>query len=293
MASHIPLLEDDRVIGLDGKPLAPLPVNAWTGLPFEIHPHMRQGEVAHRTNPHALVLVHQNSRGRSRIASGREVYDLEIAPGHVDFFAPHFRMDHARWDCTPGQVFAIDVDPQLTRQLMHDVASLPAPPTRLGMRDQVLSRLAACIKAELEAGCASGRLFAESVSLAVLSRLLVHCGSAGAGRAPPARRLSPADLRRTVGFVEANLAADLSVAALAADVGMSGFTFARLFKAATGVTPHRFVLSRRIERATSLLAGDLSLSAIALAVGFSSQSHFTESFRRATGRTPAAARRAT
>jgi hypothetical protein len=46
MASHIPLLEDDRVIGLDGKPLAPLPINDWSGLPFETHPHMRKGEVA-------------------------------------------------------------------------------------------------------------------------------------------------------------------------------------------------------------------------------------------------------
>jgi len=39
MASHIPLVEDDHVIGLDGKPLAPLPVNAWADLPFEVHPH--------------------------------------------------------------------------------------------------------------------------------------------------------------------------------------------------------------------------------------------------------------
>jgi hypothetical protein len=36
MASHIPLVEMDHVIGLDGKPLAPLPVNARVGLPFEI-----------------------------------------------------------------------------------------------------------------------------------------------------------------------------------------------------------------------------------------------------------------
>ncbi|HEX4235544.1 MAG TPA: hypothetical protein VH041_14710 [Caldimonas sp.] len=54
MASHIPLVEKGRVIGIDGKELAPLPVNPWAGLPFEVHPHMRKGEVADRYNPHAL-----------------------------------------------------------------------------------------------------------------------------------------------------------------------------------------------------------------------------------------------
>jgi AraC family transcriptional regulator len=51
------------------------------------------------------------------------------------------------------------------------------------------------------------------------------------------------------------------------------------------------VLARRVQRAELLLGGGLSLSEIALAVGFASQSHFTEAFRRRTGRTPAAARR--
>jgi len=50
------------------------------------------------------------------------------------------------------------------------------------------------------------------------------------------------------------------------------------------------VLSRRIQRAELLLGGPLSLSEIALTVGFASQSHFTETFRRRTGRTPSKAR---
>jgi len=51
--------------------------------------------------------------------------------------------------------------------------------------------------------------------------------------------------------------------------------------------------SRRLQRAEILLKGDASLSEIALAVGFASQSHFTEAFRRRTGRTPSRARRQT
>ena len=66
MASHIPLVEDDHIIGLDGKPLAPLPVNAWGGLPFEVHPHMRKSEVANRYNPHPLLLAHAPPADRKR-----------------------------------------------------------------------------------------------------------------------------------------------------------------------------------------------------------------------------------
>jgi len=72
---------------------------------------------------------------------------------------------------------------------------------------------------------------------------------------------------------------------------MSPSTFARLFKASIGATTHSFVLSRRLQRAEILLNGDTSLSEIALAVGFASQSHFTEVFRRRTGRTPSQVRR--
>ncbi len=74
---------------------------------------------------------------------------------------------------------------------------------------------------------------------------------------------------------------------------MSPSTFAKLFKASVGVATHSFVLSRRLERAAILLNGDAPLSEIALSVGFASQSHFTEAFRRRTGRTPLRARQRT
>ncbi|MEH3148056.1 MAG: AraC family transcriptional regulator [Methylobacterium frigidaeris] len=65
-----------------------------------------------------------------------------------------------------------------------------------------------------------------------------------------------------------------------------------MFKASFGVPPHRYVVERRIARARDLLAGGReSLAGIALACGFASQSHFTRSFRQATGVTPAAWRR--
>ena len=131
MASHIPLVEDGQLIGIDGKPLAPVPVNAWRGLPFEIHPHMRKGEVAHRYNPHALLLVRLRAHGRSRIRSGHTVFDLAIAPGQIDLFPLGFRMDHAWWDCTPGEVLAVEIEPEKACEYLHDDDGAFDPPTSL------------------------------------------------------------------------------------------------------------------------------------------------------------------
>ena len=292
MASHIPLLEGDRVIGLDGKPLAPLPINDWSGLPFETHPHMRKAEVTHRYNPHPLLLVRIGAHGRSRIRSGKTVYELLLAPGQVDVFSSGFLMDHGWWDCTPGEVLAVEVDPERVHSYVHDDISVIEPCTLLSTRDPILERLCGCIRAEVDAGCPSGKLFAEGISLALLSRLRGRY--TGTVTAPHvARKLSTRQLQRAVEFIDANIGGDLSVAGLSAQLGMSPYSFSRLFKATAEATPHHFVLARRIQRAEMLLGGEMSLSEIALTLGFASQSHFTEAFRRRTGRTPARARRRT
>ena len=250
---------------------------------------MRKGEVAHRYNPHPLLLVHVRSHGRSRIRSGQTVFDLALAPGHVDVFCAGFHMDHGSWDCTPGEVLAVEVDPGRARGYLHDDAVVVDPSIHLSWRDPVLARLFDCMRSEVDAGCASGRLFAEGLSLSLLARLSACYGDGAAARRP-ARQLSSRQLQQTVDFIDANIGADLSIATLAAEIGLSPYTFSKLFKGKVESSPHSFVLSRRIQRAEILLGSALSLSEIALAVGFASQSHFTEAFRRRTGRTPAKAR---
>jgi AraC-like DNA-binding protein len=68
---------------------------------------------------------------------------------------------------------------------------------------------------------------------------------------------------------------------------MSMFHFARLFKASTGLSPHRFIVARRLDRAKALLTTDVApVAAIGRTVGFRTPSHFTTVFRRSTGMTP-------
>ena len=100
--------------------------------------------------------------------------------------------------------------------------------------------------------------------------------------------LTGATLRRVLEHIEANVQRAPRLAELSAVARMSVFHFARLFKLSTGLTPHQFVLRRRIDRAKQRLTdGELpSIAAIGRDAGFRTPSNFTSAFHRATGVTP-------
>ena len=94
------------------------------------------------------------------------------------------------------------------------------------------------------------------------------------------------------GSVDRAYAERLDVDALARSAWVSPSYFRRSFKAAFGETPHQYLTSRRLERAKALLrAGDLSVTEVCHAVGFSSLGSFSSQFRRVVGESPSAYRR--
>jgi AraC family transcriptional regulator len=89
-----------------------------------------------------------------------------------------------------------------------------------------------------------------------------------------------------------DLAAEPSLAELAADVGLSTFHFARAFKASTGLPPHQQLLALRLEKARELLEmSDLTVTEISAEVGYSDPGYLARLFRKHVGATPAAYRR--
>ena len=99
--------------------------------------------------------------------------------------------------------------------------------------------------------------------------------------------LPPKMLRRVREYIEAHLDEKISIESLADAIGLSMFHFARAFKQSEGVTPHDYLIRRRVKRAMELLAStDLPLSEIAVTVGFSDQSHCARRFREIVGVCP-------
>jgi AraC-like DNA-binding protein len=164
------------------------------------------------------------------------------------------------------------------------VPSLPA-------HDRLLQHMALVLQAALGGEDAEGRLYAESLTDA----LVVHFLRRYATMRPPLRAvtggLSPYKLRRTTAYIQAHLAQALSLATLAAVAQTSPAHFARLFKHATGLAPHQYVITCRMAHAKRLLAEtDVSLIDIGLQVGCTDQSHFTALFRTHVALTPKAYR---
>lgn len=107
----------------------------------------------------------------------------------------------------------------------------------------------------------------------------------------PAPGMSPQQLQRVLHCIESRIAEPLRIRHLAQEAQMSPFHFSRMFKRSTGHSPHQFVTRHRMEKAKKLLAGsDLPIVAVASAVGYLTQAHFTSAFGRYAGVTPKAYR---
>jgi AraC family transcriptional regulator len=157
-----------------------------------------------------------------------------------------------------------------------------------GVADPVMAQLGGALQGLIRHGVQpSDRLIADGIRTAIAARLIGHFG---VDRWQPPARSSALDahrLKRVLDFIEARLGDDISLEHLAAEACLSPFHFSRLFRDATGKSPHRYLTERRIETAKqSLSAEGASLAEIALETGFGSQANFIRAFRKATGVTP-------
>jgi AraC family transcriptional regulator len=208
----------------------------------------------------AIILVPAGTPGRVRWRGGFDWLHIYLEPGLVARVAAEaFGVDPARLTVPP-----------------LDILDLPHLRAAMGAVD-----------AELLSGGVGGPLAAESLANVLAVHLLRHCL---APRRPKRGRdgaLPRARLRAVAEYIEGHLDASPTLGQMAAVAGLSPYHFARQFKGATGLPPHQYVLTRRVEQAKRLLqAGPQSLAEVAAHVGFSDQSQFTRHFKRLVGVTP-------
>lgn len=188
----------------------------------------------------------------------------------------------------------------LSPQVFRDVAEAQARPVasialqpQLCVHDPVIAHLAHTALAMLIERDAANACVADQIAYALAARLLSH----HAVRPTSAKPQAPASVaqqrwRTLVDYIDAHLEDRLSLAVLAAQVGVQPTQIWRLFKAHFGISPHHYILTRRLALAQELLRQpDANLADIAARAGFSSQSHLTSTFRKHLGLTPGHYRR--
>ena len=223
---------------------------------------------------------------------------LDVRQGDLTLRTGLATPTEVRWKClssAPTQSLHLSLSQDLFVHTAEEVAGYD--PTHLslvrcsGIQDPLLTHLGFALWQELEQSAPVGKLYVQTAAHMLAVHLVRHYTSERGTIKDLSQGLTDQQMRRVMDFVQAHLEQDLSLESLAHQTGFSPYHFTRLFRHATGESPHQFVLRQRIERARHLLKErDVPLAHVARESGFADQSHFTQVFKRQFGLTPRAYR---
>jgi AraC family transcriptional regulator len=192
----------------------------------------------------------------------------------------------------PVEAVHVHLDPGLVARVAAEALDLDparvALPAVGALSHPELQAAILALDAELTPGAAGGRLVAESLANVMAVHLIRRFVPADRVAHRPRGGLSERKLGAALEYIEEHLDSELTLEGMAAVAHLSPYHFARMFKTSTGLPPHQYVITRRVERAKRLLRdrGDLTLAQIAARSGFWDQGHFTRHFKRLVGVTP-------
>jgi AraC family transcriptional regulator len=210
-----------------------------------------------------------------------------MEPGDIHIH-PNNTLVYKRWQASSRMLF-MAVDYTYITKVVSDVFhrhSIGLTP-RIGIRDPVIEGFSRAWREELQRRGAGGRIHAEALAISLIVHLFWTYGEGGADFHTAANGTNSVRLRKVIDYIESNFGEDISLWTLASIAGLSTHYFNEVFKAEIRIAPHHYLIERRIHHAKEFLLGsDMPIAEIAIAVGFSGQSHFTFNFRKLTGTTP-------
>jgi AraC family transcriptional regulator len=267
----------------------------WSGFRLDVYRLPASSVLENAYVRNATVGLVTAGRSNVQLHVGGAKLQVLAEPGRIGLLCPEYEIKTVSWSGSL-EVAYVEICGPLLGPLVSDRSEgyRPMLSSLHGIRDTQVQTLINAMRAELLAECCTGRIYAESLSLA-LAACLTKKYSVSASESDKRRRprLTPSQLRLIQDYIRENLADNPSLTELAAVARLSPYHFSRLFKNTIGVTPHQYVLRERIAESQILLnSRHMSIAEIALSLGFASQSHFSDVFRKMTGRTPKDAQRA-
>lgn len=272
-----------------GEPLLTSAGRAWTGISVEEH-HLPPTEFPERTADKHLIALHLRPAIVVWFLGGHP-QTRRMKRGSLDIVPQGTLLGGYSKDQTESLMLALD--PSLVERVASESGATSQVELirKLGIRDPQVEHICMALKAELEAGCPSGRLYGDALAVALSAHLLGMYAAHVSSAHSPSAGLPACKLRRVIEYINDNLTEDLTLAEIARVAGMNPHYFSRAFKQVTGTPPHRYVTNCRVEKAKKLLTDDeLPLVEVGMSVGFQNQSHFTTLFHKLTGVTPKAYR---
>jgi AraC family transcriptional regulator len=157
----------------------------------------------------------------------------------------------------------------------------------LSFEDPLIYQIGITINNEWQFNRIGSRIYAETMANALAVYLLRYYSNKGHKTIKYKGGICQHKLRLLKDYINDYLDREISLDELAAIAQLSPYHFSRAFKQSTGMSPHQYVIKQRVERAKLLLLqGKMRLSEIAIACGFSHQSHLNRHFKRLTGVIP-------
>jgi AraC family transcriptional regulator len=239
-----------------------------------------------------VIMAYNGSIQRIERRTGRSVAIGTFRPGVVIIIPAG---SSSRWDIPkPVDVVQLYLPHTTIERVAHEADTVPSTDLleRTAHPDPVTSRLLLSAADVLEGNGTLDALFRHQLTDLLATRILAaHTGSPTTFH-PTMGGLSPKVLLRAIERLRSDSDADVSLAALASDAGLSRFHFCRAFKESTGLSPHAWLRQHRLEQAMNMLRDtDESIVSVAAALGYASQTAFAAAFRRSTGETPSDWRR--
>jgi AraC family transcriptional regulator len=260
----------------------------WNDIHFEYH-----HQPPFQTSPHCFVQHVVTIQSAPHPVNLERSLDGCSWEGKINtgssFIVPE-SIEHTAHTFTETEFIVLSLEPSLVNPIAYesiDPDRVEIIPHIQENFDPLIYGIGLAFKREIESNGLGGRLYIDALT----TTLSVHLLHQYSGKKPILKEyingLSQYKIRRLMDYIDNHIAEDLSLAELASEVGMSQYYFARLFKQSIGLTPHQYVIQRRVARAKKfLLEGKSSISDIALMVGFADQSHLTYHFKRLLGVTP-------
>lgn len=240
---------------------------------------------AHHHAHHLLLLYQSDEPTTIRREQGSRVEQERFIAGDLSL------LPSGEYGPVAGTALVDTIHLQIDDAHLEQVARQGLDLAHFHLRDEFhfadpLTQLGRQLLAAAGSQHALGLLYVESLTNTLCHQLIEHHADYEQ-RIAHGRALTGAVLARIDAYLEVAAEEAVTLETLAGLANLSVFHFARLFKAAKGVSPYQYVLSWKIRRAQQLLgAGDLALPDISDALGFASPASFSAAFKRAVGRSP-------